>query len=1229
MTAGKGKGAKVDPAGGKAATGRLAGKVALVTGAAGNLGGAIIRRFIAEGATLVMTGRTEERLAAAKQALLDETGVEESRVFTVILDGADPDSVRAGIDQVRAALGRIDVLVNNAGSAGPRQTLENVPLTRAEMEANGDSETVADAMRNLLGVSWNLTRAAAPIMPVGGSVVNISTIFSHTRYYGRTAYVVPKAALNALSQELAKELGASGIRVNTVFPGPIESERIRTVFAAMDALQGEPENTTANHFMGRMTLERAVGDAPKQKTLPVPGDIADACLFLASDESAALNGNEIDVTHGMQVRKDSRSTYMTRPSMRSLDGAGLTVLIAAGEAWEDALDMAKIQAACGARVLLGMTRQVDVAQAEARVKAQGAEEGLTIMRFNRAEPDGMEAAIRAYSDAHGAIHSAIVLPVKPAGHFGDSLVEASDAEVDALIDIELTGTIAVARTLRRYWKTCSDLMQDPRFVFTSGPSDGKGNKAGRILAAAIAQLITIWRDESRVDFAQGRQKRAAWGNQIVRYTNEEDENTRFAAGHATRIVFKEQKITETSLYLPANIGEETGARRAMLGFAENITGLHLGKVAMITGGSAGIGGQVARLLALAGAKVMMVARRASELEAARERIVGELQDVGFSGVERRVKIMADVDVSDFDSLRRAADATMAEFGRIDYLINNAGVAGAEDMVIDMSLDMWRWTLDANLISNYLLMHYVVPIMKRQGSGYILNVSSYFGGEKFLAVAYPNRADYAVSKAGQRAMVESFSRFLGPEIQVNAIAPGPVDGDRLSGTGGKPGLFLRRARLILENKRLNAIYAAVIESIREGAEVTHVLGRLARNDTGYLSHDRSTPDPLRLLCLELAREGDGICTWDRYLLTPDIAGRLLMRLASAGYLLAHDEWQQRSASAEGRTGWLLALPPDDMPYLPQERIGKEADKVGRGVLSQLHLGAMPKESEVAQATVFYLADRAVSGETFMPSGGLSVERSYTEREMFGSPKQERLEQMKGKTVWVIGEHLADYIAETANHLIGGLGVARLVLLTRSEAGEASVLALLDPEIAEKVTVRVCGADVESAMDRALTDFGRPTTVVSTPMAGLPDRLFEDGAMLEPEEFRTLCEENLTQHFRVSRKASLYDGCQLVLVSPDVPFGQSGPAFALANFVKTTLHAFTATLAVENERLVHDVPTNQINLTRRVRSEEPRNAVEHQEELKRFARAVLLVGAPLPDAQDSRYRARIYRGTSMTV
>jgi malonyl-CoA reductase/3-hydroxypropionate dehydrogenase (NADP+) len=117
--------------------------------------------------------------------------------------------------------------------------------------------------------------------------------------------------------------------------------------------------------------------------------------------------------------------------------------------------------------------------------------------------------------------------------------------------------------------------------------------------------------------------------------------------------------------------------------------------------------------------------------------------------------------------------------------------------------------------------------------------------------------------------------------------------------------------------------------------------------------------------------------------------------------------------------------------------------------------------------------------------------------------------------------------------------------------------------------------------------------------------------------------------VARKASLLDDAQLVLVSPDVPAGGHVEAFSLANFVKVTMHALTATLAVENERLVNDVPVNQINLTRRVRSEEPRNDEETLEEVRRFARAVLLAGAPLPDAEDSRYRSRIYRGMAITV
>lgn len=1214
--------------------GRLAGKIAVVTGAAGNLGGYIVRHYLAEGATVVMTGRTAERTDAAAAAIRAETGVDAARLGTVVLDGGDPQSVRDGIADVVARFGRVDILVNNAGSAGPKQPIEQLPLHSEELVAlqkrgSTDTETVGDAMRNIFGVAWNVARAVAPVMREGGSIINVSTIFSRTPYYARAAYVVPKAAMNAWSRELSLELGPRGIRVNLVFPGPIESERIRSVFATMDTMRGDAAGTTADQFFDMMSLERATGGNARAKTFPTPTDIATTCVFLGSDESAAYNGHDFEVTHGMTVRKEARSTYLSRPTMRSMDGAGLAVLIAAGDDWREALEIANIQIACGARVLLGLTRQADVAVAQARAKAEGADDRLNIVRFNRREPAAMEAVLDAFTQEHVAITGAVFMPVLSAGELVGDLVDASDDDVARFMDVELTGNIALARTLSRYWKRNDNLLQEPRYVFLSNPTDAKGDVYAHTLRAATEQLVRIWRDESEIDVAHGRRRQAEWGNQIVRFGNAEAENTRFTAGHAARILLKENKIREVTLYVPGNIGEATGSRKAMPGFSENITGLHLGKVALITGGSAGIGGQVARLLALAGARVMMVARRESELAVARARIVSELEDIGFAGVERRVQTLANVDVADFASLKGAVDATLKAFGRIDYLINNAGVAGAEDMVVDMSVDAWNYTLDANLVSNYVMMHHVVPLMKRQGSGYVLNVSSYFGGEKFLAVAYPNRADYAVSKSGQRAMVESMARYLGPEVQFNAIAPGPVDGDRLAGTGGKPGLFERRGKLILENKRLNAVHAAVVKSLRRGVRVEAVLTRLARNDTVRMSHDTNNPREIRDLALACAREGDGVCTWDQYLLTPPIAAALVSRLRQGGYFLDAPGWADRADTPEANGGWLLRSPPADAPFLPADKIAAEAAKVGSGVLSKLHLGKMPTETDVAQATVFFLADRAASGETFMPSGGLSVERSTTERELFGSPKQERLDQMRGRTVWIIGEHLVDYIAETARAFIDECHVARVVLITRSAEGYDALKASLDDVAAGMLESIVCADAVEAAMDSAMVQWGRPTTILSTPFEALPQKLFALDDPLDPAGFRLVVANNLTNHFRVARKASLYDECQLVLASPDVPMGDKSPAFALANFIKTTLHAFTATLAVENERLVHDVPVNQINLTRRVQSEEPRDLDEHLEEVKRFARAVLLLGAPLPDAEDSRYRARIYRGMSMTV
>ncbi len=1216
------------------APGRLAGKVALITGAAGNLGSEIVRHYLRQGALVVLSGRTAARLEAARDAAVRDAGVPPEQADTVVMDGADPTSVRAGIAALVARHGRIDILLNNAGSAGPRQPLEKVPLTVEELEqlraaGSTDTETLAQATRNILGVTWNVLRAASPFLKEGASVINVSTIFSRTRYYGRTAYVVPKAALNALSRKAAEELGERGIRVNMIFPGPIRSERIRSVFATMDQLKGADPGSTAHEYFEMMTLNRAFDGQPPGKDFPVPADIAHTCVFLGSDESMAFNGHDFEVTHGMQVRKESRSTWVSRPTMRTVDAIGHTVLLVAGDRVEDALAIARLQAEVGAHVVLGVPREADCAFARERLSEMRHGRRVDVRVLDRTDPATMDAALA--EDHGGPITGAIVMPAHGADRFRGALCEASDDDMERFVDEELGGAIAVARKLSRYWKERTDLKQEPRFVFLTNGSDGGANAWADLLRSAMEELIRVWRDESEVDVKLGRRRFPEWGNQIIRYDNAEAENLPFTAGHTARLLFKEQRIRQVNLYLPVNIGEASGARRATVGFTENLAGLHIGKVALITGGSAGIGGAVARLLALGGAKVMLAARRESELKALRTRIVGELEDIGYSQAERRVGILPGVDVGQLHTLKPAVQATVAAFGRIDYLINNAGVAGAEDMVVDMDPVAWNATLDANLVSNYVLMHEVLPLMKKQGSGYVLNVSSYFGGEKYLAVAYPNRGDYAVSKAGQRAMVETMARFLGPEVQINAIAPGPVEGERLKGTGGRPGLFERRGRLILENKRLNAVHAAVVNAMRRGVAVDGLLARLAANDVVALAADAEAPPELRALATTVLKERSDDCHWGSYLFDGDIAERLLGRLRLGGCLLGLPEWQGRTAK-----DWVERLPPDDKPYLPHDTVQIEAAKVRKGVLSLLHLGKMPTETEVALATVYFLADRAVSGETFMPSGGLSLERSITERELFGSAKRERLDMMRGRTVWLIGEHLVEYLAEAARQLVTECQVGRVVFLCRTAAGSAAMRVALRDLPPDLLHFAEVGDDLEGGIDAALSRHGYPTTIVSTPFVPLPEHLFPsadapDGPALNPEEFRQLVQDNLTHQFRVARKASLIDGTQLVLVSPDVPTGtdRSGARFALANFVKTTLHAFTATLAVENERLVHDVPVNQINLTRRARSEEPRNAAEHQEEVKRFGRAVLLAGAPLPDAEDSRYRSRIYRGMAITV
>jgi NAD(P)-dependent dehydrogenase (short-subunit alcohol dehydrogenase family) len=255
----------------------LGGKVAVITGPAKGMGAAITLAFAAEGCRLALVGRDTAAIAPVADAVKARGG-EAAVIPCDLTRSADCEAMA---QQVQAAYGRIDILVNVAGGSGP------MGKTGWETTPEEFDEIVTLNMNGC----FHTMRAVAPVM-IGqhaGKIVNVGGTFGMRGRAGRMAYSASKWGLRGITKSFALEVGAHNINVNCVAPGMVDGPRFREkVVPTMAKKLGISHEEAAKRHAEDYALRR----------ITVDQDVANACLFLASDVSRQITGVDLPVDGG-------------------------------------------------------------------------------------------------------------------------------------------------------------------------------------------------------------------------------------------------------------------------------------------------------------------------------------------------------------------------------------------------------------------------------------------------------------------------------------------------------------------------------------------------------------------------------------------------------------------------------------------------------------------------------------------------------------------------------------------------------------------------------------------------------------------------------------------------------------------------------------------------------------------------------------------------------------------
>lgn len=245
---------------------KLAGKVAVVTGASKGIGASIARHLAAEGAAVVVNYASSR---SGADAVVNEITKNGGKAVAVQADLSKKSDIDRLFAETKKAFGQLDVLVNNAGIY-EFSPLENITEEHFHKQFN----------LNVLGLVLASQAAANQFSPSGGSIVNVSSIVSTLGFPGAAVYSGTKGAVDAITRSLAKELGPRGIRVNAINPGMVETEGVHAAGIADSDMRRQTEAQTPLGRIGK------------------PDDIGTVAAFFASPDSTWISGQTINIAGG-------------------------------------------------------------------------------------------------------------------------------------------------------------------------------------------------------------------------------------------------------------------------------------------------------------------------------------------------------------------------------------------------------------------------------------------------------------------------------------------------------------------------------------------------------------------------------------------------------------------------------------------------------------------------------------------------------------------------------------------------------------------------------------------------------------------------------------------------------------------------------------------------------------------------------------------------------------------